>query len=495
MGKASSRSPGPRRSKILVTLGPATTSAETIAEVLLAGADAVRLNFSHGSFEEHADRLQKARQAAAQLGRPLGVVQDLQGPKVRLGLLEGGQATLGLGDNLALVPDEGRAAPVGRLPVQAAELLEALEPGVLVLLDEGQVRLRVASRRGSQVQAVVEAGGVIRDRTGVVAREIFVPMPALTPKDLTDLEAGFSLGVDFVALSYVSSAADLLALRARLREMGSQARVIAKLETRRALDNLPEILAACDAAMVARGDLGVHIPPEEVPLQQKVILRAAREARLPGITATQMLESMTRNPVPTRAEASDVFNAVQDGSAAVMLSGETSLGSYPAEAVRTMDRICRAAEAAGGPMSPLPENRPCAVAPAIARAACQLADDLEASALVVPTQSGATARQVAAHRPTVPVLAATPQAITARQLALDWGVWPLTVAPAATSEELLSATLRAAVAAGALSSGESVVVTGSARLGVSGATDLIRVLSVPAHCEQESQPCTRSSQR
>jgi pyruvate kinase len=474
-----------RRTKILATLGPATTSREQIREVVAAGADAVRLNFSHGDPEEHALRLEHARAVSAELGRPLAAVQDIQGPKVRLGRLEGGGARLSAGDEVELVPDDSTPTPAPRLPVASDTLLDALEPGLLVLLDEGQVRLRVRERTGSGARATVEAGGDIRDRIGVVVQELSLPLQPLTDKDLADLEFGVALGVDVVALSYVTGAKGLLDLRGHLDGLGSTARTMAKIETRAALRNLPEILAASDGVMVARGDLGLHIPVEEVPREQKLVLKAALETGALSVTATQMLQSMTSSPVPTRAEATDVFNAVFDGTSAVMLSAETSLGEFAPEAVRTMDRICRKAEETLRPRADGAESRSSAAAPheppsslaaAIGRAACRLASEVGARAILAPTRSGATARAVARFRPPMPLLAASPDPGTVSCLALEWGAVPLLVPPASEPQALLDNALSTAVAKGHLSPGDLVVVAASARVAAPGSTDLIRVV-------------------
>jgi pyruvate kinase len=473
-----------RRTKILATLGPATTSRAAIAEILGAGADAVRLNFSHGTPEEHAARLEHARSVAAELDRPLAVLQDVQGPKVRLGRIIGGPAWLALGQEVVLVPDQGDPLAPPRLGVGSPELLAALEPGLVVLLDEGQVRLRVKNREGSGVRATVEAGGEVRERVGVVVQELTLPLEPLTEKDLKDLEAGAHLGVDFVGLSYVTSADGLLLLRRELDRLGSTARTIAKIETRAALDNLADILEAADGIMVARGDLGLHIPVEEVPRQQKLMLSAALGEGILSVTATQMLQSMTHSPVPTRAEATDVFNAVFDGTSAVMLSAETSLGEHSGEAVRTMDRICRKAEETlrcpfnTGTGLPAPDPARRSLAVAVGGAACGLAREIEAAAILTPTRSGATARAVARLRPPMPLLAASPDPNTVSRLALEWGCVPFQVPPADDAEALLHDAVAEARRAGHLAAGDRIVVAASARIGAPGSTDLVRILVV-----------------
>ena len=479
-----------RRTKIVATLGPATSEEIVLADLLRAGVDVVRLNFSHGTAEEHGARTGRVRDLAARLGRTVAVMQDLQGPKVRLGTLAGGEALLQAGSETVLVPDDGTPGSAQRLPVSLLDVAVQVQPGDSVLVNDGLVRLRVLSVEGVTVRCRVVDGGPVSDRKGVNLPGVRLSLPCLTEKDRADLVVGVELEVDLVALSFVRRPEDLTQLRGVLADLGSRARVVAKIETLEALASIPAIVDQSDAIMVARGDLGVELPPEEVPRHQKAIVRACRARGRAVIIATQMLESMVEHPRPTRAEASDVANAVEDGASALMLSAETSVGVHPVAAVETMARIARAAEtdlcAAGwcelpaasgehsaqlGPLPPATGD----VTAAISHAAVQLAVDLGARAILTPTQSGATPRFVSRFRPQAPIVAVTPDPVVQRQLALEWGVVSLGGTTSGSMDDVVRETVEAARDRGVLEAGELAVVTGGFRTGTPGSTDFIKV--------------------
>jgi pyruvate kinase len=333
--------PQPRRTKIVCTIGPASSAPDMIEELAWAGMDAARLNFSHGDHETHRDVVAAVRRAQALIGRPLAVIADLQGPKIRIGRI-GQPRSVNPGDMLVLAPPDAGAP--GDLDVTFDGLAQAVSAGREILINDGVVRTRVISVDGQRVQTRVEVGGLISSGKGVNLPGTYLPIPSLTPKDELDLEFALGIGADYIALSFVRTAADVEQLRSRIAAHGSSARIVAKIEKAEAVENLDEIAAASDAVMVARGDLGVEIGVADVPLVQKQIIRIGRDAGRAVITATQMLESMIHQPEPTRAEASDVANAVLDGTSALMLSGETAVGAYPLEAVATMNRLARAIE-------------------------------------------------------------------------------------------------------------------------------------------------------
>jgi pyruvate kinase len=463
--------PPARSTKIVCTIGPASSDADTIEQLAWAGMDAARLNFSHGTHDGHLASIQGVRRAQELIGRPLAVIADLQGPKIRIGSLDA-PVSLQPGGTLTLAAP-GRAGP-GDLEVTFDELAETVRPGNAVLINDGLVRARVVAVHGPRVECRVEVGGVISSSKGVNLPGTPLPIPSLTAKDLDDLAFALENGVDYVALSFVRRADDVADLCERIAGAGSAARVIAKIEKGDALDDLDAVVAVSDAVMVARGDLGVEIGVADVPLVQKQIIRTARNAGCTVITATQMLESMIHQPEPTRAEVSDVANAVLDGTAAVMLSGETAAGRYPLEAVGAMNRICRAVEpslAEGETGS----RRRDATGDILAHAACDIADDLDAAVIAVPTQSGSTARQVSRFRPRRPIVAACPDPTVLQQLALDWAVVPIVIEEAASLEDLWRRTVEATVQSGLVEQHERIVLTGGTRLNQPGATDHILV--------------------
>jgi len=462
-----------RRTKIVATLGPASDSADTLRSLIATGIDCVRLNLSHGTHEQHAERAWLVREIAAQVGRPIALMADLQGPKLRVGDLAE-PVVLRKGEEVTVCAEE--TATDGELPVAPAVIGDVLEPGHDVLIDDGLVRLRVDEVSRGRARCAVLVGGPVTSHKGVNLPGVPLPIPSITPKDTDDLEWALHTGVDFVALSFVRSPGDVRELRAIIEQHGSHAHVIAKIEKAEAIDVLDDILSETDAVMVARGDLGVEIGPALVPLLQKRIIHKALERGKPVITATQMLESMIHASLPTRAEASDVANAILDGTSAVMLSGETAMGDYPVEAVAYMDRIARAVEPSMDYRHELPEaHENPTIGGAMSNAACDLAEALRAAAILVPTFTGRTASAVARLRPRRPIVAFTHVDWAMRQLALEWGVTPVYIPESRDVEELWSTAVAAAREAGLVQSGDRVVITAGTAVNIPGSTNVIKV--------------------
>jgi pyruvate kinase len=463
----------PRRTKIVATLGPVSSSREMVLALGQAGIDAARLNFSHGTHEEHAERVRLVREVQEELGRPIAVIADLQGPKLRVGELEE-PIVLGPDDEVVLTFDETPGD--GDLPIAPAAIGEVLQAGHEVLIDDGLLRFRVERVKGGRATCTVLVGGQVSSHKGVNVPGVPVPIPSLTRKDVDDLEFALDLGVDYVALSFVRSAADVRDLQELIDQAGSDANVIAKIEKAEAVDALDAILIETDAVMVARGDLGVEIGAAEVPLLQKRIILAGLERGKPVITATQMLESMVHQPEPTRAEASDVANAILDGSSALMLSGETAVGEYPVEAVSAMNQVARAVEPVISYRHQPPEQgEDPTVGQAMSNAACDLAEALGAKAILVPTFTGRTASAVARLRPHKPILALTHHAKSVSQLAIEWGVTPMLIRECVDVEDLWAESLNAARASGIVDSGDVVVLTAGTAVNIPGSTNVIKV--------------------
>jgi len=465
--------PDPRRTKILATIGPASGDRDRLVALVDAGMDAARLNFSHATHDQHRAWADLIRNAGDDAGRPLALVADLQGPKLRVGDLER-PSLLSRGEEVVIAAEE--AARDGDLPVSPAVIGEVLTPGNEVLIDDGLVRLRVEEVEDGRARCAVVVGGVVSSHKGVNLPGVALPIPSLTPKDRSDLELALELEVDYVALSFVRRAEDVRELRQLIEQTGSHAEVIAKIEKSEAVDVLDEILAATDAIMVARGDLGVEIGPASVPLLQKRIILRSRQLGKPVITATQMLESMIEHPRPTRAEASDVANAVLDGSSALMLSGETAVGAYPIEAVSYMDRIVRAVEPSLGYRHQMPDpGEETTVGRAMSNAACDLAEALGARAILVPTATGKTASAVARLRPRRPIVGLTHNRYALQQMALEWGVIPVLLPEAENVQELWDQAVAAARDAGLVDPGDRMVITAGTSVNIPGTTNLIKV--------------------
>jgi pyruvate kinase len=467
-----------RRTKIVATLGPA--SDPVIRDLIAAGVDVVRLNMSHGTRQEHDRRLQAARQAAAELGRPLSVMLDTRGPEVRLGAFRGGRVTLREGGSFTLTPAavEGTAAEAH---VNHPQIARDVRAGDTLLLDDGNLELRAVAVEDDRVVCRVVVGGVLSDHKKVNLPAGHLSVPYLGEADAADLRWGAEVGVDFVAASFVRGPEDVLEVRRVLEDAGCGAWVVVKIESQQGVDRLDAILSAADGLMVARGDLGVELPVETVPLLQKRMIRSARRRGRPVITATQMLESMVQHPRPTRAEATDVANAILDGTDAVMLSEETASGRHPVEAVRVMARLCAETEAAPEFHDLLRRDVPhqgASVTAAVSDATCAVAESLDCAAVITATVTGFAARMTARHRPRPPVIAVTPSPATARRLAVVWGVEAILDEAAGDVSDLFDHALEAARRAGAVQDGDLVVLTGGVPVGIPGTTNLLQVRTV-----------------
>ena len=445
-----------------------------IRELVDAGMDVARLNFSHSTHEQHAAAYAEVRRASDESRRAIGILGDLQGPKIRLGTFAGGRATLEVGRPFAITaePREGDGSGAS---TTYASLASDVRAGDSILLDDGNIHLRVVGTDGVTARTEVVEGGEISDHKGINLPGVRVSAPTLTPKDLEDLRFALSLRVDFIALSFVREAADAERVRAAMRSMGAVLPVIAKIEKPEAVERLEAIVEAFDGVMIARGDLGVEMPLEEVPLTQKRGLRIARRHGRPAIVATQMLESMIHQPHPTRAEASDVANAVLDGSDAVMLSAETSVGKYPVEAVETMARLIAAAEREGLSALPASGDRRMARTDALAAAAARIAAEINARALVACTTSGGTARRLASHRCPMPLLAFTRDPAVRSQLALVWGVETFVIPAPLDTDAMIVEVERAMLELGRGQPGDRVVIVAGTPPGTAGNANTIRV--------------------
>ncbi|MFF8863607.1 pyruvate kinase [Streptomyces sp. NPDC015139] len=467
-----------RRAKIVCTLGPATDSYDQIKALVEAGMDVARFNLSHGTHADHEERYQRVRKAADETGRSVGLLADLQGPKIRLGRFAEGPVLLERGDTFTITVEDGVQGDRHRCGTTYAGLAADVTPGERVLVDDGKVCLEVTSVDGPRVHTRVIEGGVISDHKGLNLPGVAVSVPALSEKDEDDLRWALRTGFDVVALSFVRSGDDVRAVHRIMAEQGRRLPVIAKIEKPQAVDNLDGIVAAFDGLMVARGDLGVEMPLEQVPIVQKRAVKLAKRNAKPVIVATQMLDSMIDNSRPTRAEASDVANAVLDGTDAVMLSGETSVGKYPVETVRTMAKIVAAAEedmlAKGLP--PLTErNKPRTQGGAVARAAAEMGDFLGAKFLVAFTQSGDTARRLSRYRSPIPLLAFTPEPATRSQLSLTWGAETFLGPHADSTDAMVDQVDDLLLRYGRCRKGDIVVITAGSPPGVPGATNMVRV--------------------
>jgi pyruvate kinase len=462
-----------RRTKIVATIGPASSSPEAIAALIEAGMDGARLNMSHGNHDDHRVRASLVREAEAASGRPIALIADLQGPKLRIGDLEA-PVKLERGTTVVIAGED--SAHDGDLPISPAVIGSVLKIGNDVLIDDGRVKLRVEAVERGRVRCEVIVGGVVSSHKGVNLPGVPLPIPSITRKDLDDLEFAMELGVDFVALSFVRSGSDVRALRTLIEARGSTAHVIAKIEKAEAIAALDEILAEADAVMVARGDLGVEIGTADVPLLQKRIIARALERGRPVITATQMLESMIHQPEPTRAEASDIANAILDGTSAIMLSGETAMGEFPIEAVEVMNRIACAVEPSLDYRHEIPhaDDVP-TIGQAMSNAACDIAEALAAKAILVPTFTGRTASAVARLRPRRPIIAVTHQSYSLRHMALEWGVTPLEIVPTDDVADLWVRALAAARTSGVVESGDRLVITAGTAVNIPGSTNVIKV--------------------
>ncbi|MGW2276947.1 pyruvate kinase [Streptomyces sp. NPDC001770] len=467
-----------RRAKIVCTLGPATDSYDQIKALVEAGMDVARFNLSHGSYAEHEQRYHHVRKASEETGRSVGVLADLQGPKIRLGHFGEGPVLLERGDTFTITVEPLADGDKNICGTTYDGLAADVTPGERILVDDGRVALQVTAVDGPHVRTTVLEGGVVSDHKGLNLPGVAVSVPALSEKDIDDLRWALRIGADVIALSFVRSGKDIDDVHRIMTEEGRRLPVIAKVEKPQAVENIDDIVAAFDGIMVARGDLGVEMPLEQVPIVQKRAVKLAKRNAKPVIVATQMLDSMIDNSRPTRAEASDVANAIIDGTDAVMLSGETSVGKYPIETVRTMSRIVEAAEedilAKGLP--PLTDrNKPRTQGGAVARAAAEMGDFLGAKFLVAFTQSGDTAKRLSRYRSPIPLLAFTPDAATHAQLNLTWGVETFLGPHVESTDAMVAQVDEELLRIGRCAKGDVIVITAGSPPGVAGSTNLVRV--------------------
>jgi pyruvate kinase len=460
-----------KHTKIVATIGPKTDSVEMLSQLMQAGLNVMRLNMSHGDHEEHLNRITNGRAAAAATNSSIAILQDLSGPKIRTGMYETDRITIEEGKEIVLTTEEC-VGTVDRIYVNYQKLAEEVHPGSVIMLDDGKKKLVVESISGNDIHCRIEVGGELKSRRGVNIPGAYLSIDTITAKDREDLAFGIKNGIDMVALSFVRRPEDVTELKGILAELGApNIPVISKIETQEAIDNLEAIIEVSDGAMVARGDLAIEIPAEEVPLRQKEIIAICNMSGKPVITATQMLESMITSPVPTRAEVSDVANAVFDGTDAVMLSEESTLGAYPLEAVRTLARIAHASEE----MEPEETHE---VPEIVTRAVAEAAELLNPVAIVALTESGATARGIRRFQPNCPIIALTPSQETARMLALSRGVSAHVVRPLPSLDETLQFIPSFLIENGYGKEGDTVVVSAGLKFGQSGATNMLVVIKL-----------------
>lgn len=457
-------------------MGPASLEPGILNQLITSGMDVARINFSHGTHEEHHHAIEVVRQASATCGRPVGILVDIQGPKIRVCKLEA-PILLEEGAIVTLVAGENTVQP-GQVPVDYPYLVEDVPVGNTIFLADGLIQLKVESVGSDHLACRVIRGGELTSRKGVTLPGVSVRLPAVTPKDVEDIRFAMAEGVDLFALSFVRRPEHIREVRELMGEEGSDRMIIAKIENEEGFQNIHAILEEADGIMVARGDLGIEVPPEEVPLIQSSLIAAANNAGKPVITATEMLESMIRNPRPTRAEVTDVAHAILDGTDAVMLSAETAVGKHPVAAVQMMARVAERTEASLNYEEILSKKSVGhfgSIGDAISHATCQTAADLSAAAIITSTQSGRTARMVSKYRPQAPILASTPSPRVLRQLTLSWGVTPMLVPRTYTIDEMLDVSIDSMVRAGYVHEDDLIVLTAGVRAGVAGSTNLLQV--------------------
>lgn len=471
-----------QKTKMVFTIGPASQTEEVVSGLIEAGMNASRHNFSHGTHEENLEKIMLVKRLRERYDRPIAIILDTKGPEIRTGKFEGGQIHVQEGESFVLDCSGQGLGDSSGCPVNYGGLFKDVKSGDTILVDDGLIGLEVESVQDKTIRTKVRNGGVISNNKSINVPGVPVNLPSLTEQDKEDLRFGCRHGVDIVAASFIRSAEDTLAIRRELEACGGgDIRVYSKIENRQGVENIDEIIKVSDGIMVARGDMGVEIPIEEVPQAQKMIIQKCNRAGIPVITATQMLDSMMRNPRPTRAEVSDVANAIYDGTDAIMLSGESASGKYPVEAARTMARIAQAAEGqlnweavqaakSGTAVWDVPN--------AISWAACITASELQAKAIIASTQSGHTARRISKFRPSCDIIAVTPNQRVARTLALHWGVLPLTMEPISTTDELIERSVSMACRTGLVSEGDLVVIAAGVPMGLPGSTNLMKVHTV-----------------
>ena len=469
-----------RKTKIICTIGPASESEEKLKELILAGMNVARFNFSHGSHEEHKKKFDRVNKVSNELGIPVAVLLDTKGPEIRLKSIEGGKTELVAGQKFILTSEE----VVGnneKVSITYKNLKNDISVGSTILIDDGLIEMVVEEIEETDIICTVVNGGPISNNKGVNVPGAVLSMPYISDVDRSDIMFGCDMGFDYLAASFVRSKEDVLEVRKIIEESGSHMKIIAKIESMQGIRNLEEILEVSDGIMVARGDLGVEIPMEEVPVVQKKMIKLAEAQGKHVITATQMLESMIKNPRPTRAEATDIANAIYDGTTAIMLSGETAAGLYPVEAVKTMARIAERTEQAIDYNSRMKRRESIEnfdVTTAISHATCTTAMDLKAAAIITVTISGFTAGMISRYKPSCPIIACSVSPRICRQMSLCWGVTPLWIARESTTDDLFDVAVHAAEEAGYIQKGDKAVLTAGVPLGVSGRTNMIRVVEV-----------------
>tara|TARA_Y100001970_G_scaffold294024_1_gene445975 strand:+ start:2859 stop:4649 length:1791 start_codon:yes stop_codon:yes gene_type:complete len=464
-----------RRTKIVATIGPSTQSEEVISNLIKAGVTTFRLNFSHGDHEDHSERIRTIRKVSKKLDLDIGILQDLQGPKIRLGRFKEGPIKLTNGDEFTLTSKKVNCnSEIANVTYE--KLTEEVIAGKRILLDDGRVEMIVkkVDQQNNLLHCLVTVGGVLSNNKGVNFPDVQLSVKALTEKDKIDLKFGLESGVDWIALSFVRNPSDIKEIKDLINQHGYSTPVVAKIEKFEAIDQIDSLLPLCDGVMVARGDLGVEMPAEEVPLLQKELIKKANNLGIPIITATQMLDSMASSPRPTRAEVSDVANAILDGTDAVMLSNETAVGDYPIEAVKTMATIARRIEM-DYPQKSIDSHLPCTIPNAISSAVSSIASQLDAAAIIPLTKSGSTAHNVSKFRPPTPILAIASEKSVARRLQLAWGVTPVLIESQERTSRTFSIAMQIAQEMGILNEGDLVVQTAGTLTGISGSTDLIKV--------------------
>ncbi|PLS16970.1 pyruvate kinase [Bacillus sp. M6-12] len=469
-----------RKTKIVCTIGPASESIEKLTQLIEAGMNVSRLNFSHGNHEEHAQRIANIREAVKKTGKQVAILLDTKGPEIRTHNMENDAIELSAGSSVTVAMNEVLGTKE-KFSITYPGLIEDVHPGSKILLDDGLIGLQVTEilRDKQEIQTKVLNTGILKNKKGVNVPGVSVNLPGITEKDAQDIVFGIEQGVDFIAASFVRRASDVLEIRELLQKNNAlHIQIIPKIENQEGVDNIDEILEVSDGLMVARGDLGVEIPAEEVPLVQKQLIKKCNTFGKPVITATQMLDSMQRNPRPTRAEASDVANAIFDGTDAIMLSGETAAGTYPVEAVETMHNIASRAESALNHrelLSKRSKDSEHNVTDAIGQSVAHTALNLEVDAIITPTESGHTARMISKYRPKAPIIAVTSKDHVSRRLALAWGVYPQIGPEATTTDEMLESSIQESLNSGLVSHGDLVVITAGVPVGETGTTNLMKI--------------------
>lgn len=467
-----------KKTKIVCTIGPASESIDTLKELIKTGLNVCRLNFSHGNYEEHGKRIDNIKAARNEMKLPIAILLDTKGPEIRTGKFSSPEVNLVEGQNF-IITMEDVLGDETKCTVSYKELVNDVKPGNQILIDDGLVGLAVKEIKGQEILCIVQNAGTIKDNKGVNVPNVKINLPAITPKDKKDIEFGIEQGIDFIAASFVRKASDVLAIREILEENNAtNIQIISKIENQEGVDNIDEILEVSDGLMVARGDLGVEIPTEDIPIVQKELIKKCNILGKPVITATQMLDSMIRNPRPTRAEVTDVANAIFDGTDAIMLSGETAAGKYPLESVKTMASIAIRAEQTLDYEELLKTKvklRQLNITNAISHATCTTAIDLKASAIITATASGYTARMVSSYRPSAPIIAATNSEMVMRQMGLVWGVYPLLAEKGLSTDDVFEKSVQSALDMDYISSGDLVVITAGVPVGIAGTTNLINV--------------------